>query len=116
MIEAGALAVSSWCEPQENCLSSHDQRLGEKVATIEIAAIRPDQVDLALVVGPVNIPAGGEPIALEVDADHRPRRVEARPLALHPKYLAGDLKRQVVSAVFSHRLEDWHAESDRGQA
>jgi hypothetical protein len=93
----------------------HEQPLRQKVATVQIAAVHPDELDLAGLVRALYIPGWRQARAAEVD-DHRVLvRTEASPLALHSHQLIADLEDKVCAAMLGYWGEDGHAGLDRGE-
>jgi hypothetical protein len=92
-------------------LATGDQIDRQQEATIDLACIRGDGVDLGRPVGR----SDGTPVRVAVTAevDEDDVSLDSRPLALHPDETIAERECQVVSGMLGHRCEDLDPELRR---
>src|SRR3954454_2598508 len=105
-VNARPLTVFRRLEPELNRTLADEQRIRQKVATVDGATVDRQQLYLASFVPRPDVAGRGTAVGLDADHDDAAFTVEAAPLALHPEELVGDLEYQIRAPVLGYRLED----------
>jgi hypothetical protein len=118
-VNARSLTVFRRLEPELDRALADEQRLGQKVATVERSAVDREQVNLAAFVPGPDVAPWGAAVRLDTYGDDTSLAVEPAPLALHPPQQIADFEDQVRASVLTDGLEDRNAcfdgrQGDRG--
>jgi hypothetical protein len=83
---------------------------GNEVASVEIAAVDAERIDLGRAVGPDHVAAGRVTGAPDTRRDHV--ALKRAPLALHAENPGPEVEGEVIAPVLGNRLQDGNAECD----
>src|SRR4051794_31083775 len=81
-VNAGSLAVFRRRQPQLHRALINEQRLREKVATVQISAVDRKEINLSPAVPGTDVSGRGAAVRLGADRDDRAGTIETAPLAL----------------------------------
>src|SRR3954451_11189107 len=105
-VNAGPLAVLGGPQPKLHLPLADEQRLGQKVATVDGSAVDREQVDLRPLVARPHVARRRAPVRLDADRNDVAVSVGTSPLALHSVKVVPDLEQHVGATVLTDRSID----------